>query len=121
MERVAGPVQVGVPTVTFAVQEPPVPVQETEYGPATETDWEPDGPPPVLNPPPVQLVAFVELHVSVEGTEPEGLAVREQVAVAGAAADATVTCDQAPQLLLSSDSVMMPLFPADDLSAHART
>ena len=75
---------------------------------------------PVEKPPPVQLVAFVELHVRVEGTELVGLALKVQIG-AGATLAETVMAVQAPQLLPSFDSVIVPELPAEDLSAQART
>jgi len=72
---------------------------------------------PVEKPPPVQEVAFVELHVSVDGTLSAGEAERVQVG----GSEVTATFDHAPQLLPSLLSAISPASPAEDLSAQART
>jgi hypothetical protein len=63
----------------LAEQLPPDPLQERLYAPGVETVREPDVAPPVLKPPPVQLEAYVEFQVRVDGTPIEGLALSEQV------------------------------------------
>jgi len=88
--------------------------------PAVETFLVPLVAFPVENPPPVQVVALLLLHVSVEGTLFEGDAERVQVGI-GLGAAATVIFVQAPQLSFSLLSVIVPAFPAELLSAHART
>ena len=72
----------------------------------------------MLKPPPVQLVALVELQVRVEGTVAVGFAVKVQVG-AGVTA-VTVTAVHTPQLLVSLLSVMVPTNEAL-LSVQART
>lgn len=62
-----GLVQAAEPTLTLLEQEPPAPVQERIYEPLLDAVAEPAVAPPVPNPPPVQLVASVLDHVSVEG------------------------------------------------------
>ena len=73
-------------------------------------------PKPVEKPPPVQLVALVQLQLSVR---PLGL-VNVHDGAGWATAD-TVTGVQGEQLLLSFDSVITPGLPAEDLSAQVRT
>lgn len=114
-----GAVHAPPPTLTLAEHEPPEPVHESVYAPTVFTETLPEVALPVENPPPVQLVAFVDDHVRVDGTV-LGEAENEQVGT-GCTAVATVTGDQGPQLLLSLDSAIVPALPADDLSAQART
>jgi hypothetical protein len=104
--------------VTLSLQVPHAPVQLRIYAPEVVTLLVPEVAPPVLKPVPVQLVAPEDDQVRVEGTVLAGFAERLQVGGGGAA---TETAVQFPQLLPSSDSLMAPESPADDLSAQART
>ena len=96
MVGVAGPAQVPFDTETLAEQEPPAPVHVSVYAPAVETDAEPEGAPPVENPPPVQLVALVDDQFRVVGTVPPAL-VNEHVG-GGTYGAATATFVHGPQL-----------------------
>ena len=70
---------------------------------------------------PVQLVALVDDHVSVDDW-PDDTDVGEAAIVAvGAAAAETVTAVHAPQLSDSFDSVITPVFAEELLSAQTRT
>ena len=73
-------------------------------------------PKPVENPPPVQLVALVQLQLSVR---PLGL-VNVHDGAGWATADTVTAVHEVLQLLFSFDSVMTPELPAEDLSAQAR-
>jgi len=106
------------PALTEDESLPPGPVQVRVYGPAVEMDAVPLGLFPVEKPPPVMVVAFVLLQVRVAGTVSVGETERLQV---GAGGGATVTFVHAPQLSPSLLSAMTPAFPAEDLSAQART
>jgi len=107
-------------TVTLSVQKFPIlSVQVSVYAPAVETLTLPLVASPVENPPPLQVDALLELHVRVDGIEPVGDAERLQETRAGAWL--AVTFVQAPQLLFSLLSAMTPAFPAELLSAQART
>lgn len=87
-----------------------------------ETDTEPDVWLPVEKLVPVHEVAFVDDHVRVADC-PEVIEVGEAERVADGvlAAAETTTAVQAPQLLPSFDSAMVPAEAAEFLSAHVRT
>lgn len=122
---------VGETTVTVVprVREPPGPVQviwydELEESGPVETPvvaFAVGLPAPVENPVPSQVSAFVEVHFSLDDC-PLSIMVgsAQKVIVGGSAAGATATAAHTPQLLFSTDSVIVPTKEAL-LSAHART